>query len=605
MKLMEGKHMKKIITAALTASLLLTAVSANAAEAVIEDPAKGVIKISGKAAAGDEIKILITNPGYTIDTAESAGAVQYADTITAQDTGEWEQRVIVNMDNGVSSGDFSVYVKEGNGAVLPLEAIYYVSAGEKYDKTKEVVSDVDKLTTDDEVKKVLGLTNSLYTSIDMSVVAEKLKTSLTENPIAVGDGATDEEKLERFSDLSGRIKELAVIQAYKEGKSAVVLGKDNSFNYEDVLKLQTLDTDKGITAYALYSTALTQAGKAAVQNGMLKSGADSVEALQRLFTKLVMFYGIGNNSATGYGHISNYITEANVCFALNVLRGNTPVETYLSLTDKAEANYAVMNGAESLTLDNFLSKIESAATTLGSETPGSQYGSKGGGGSSSGGGSFSIVGMPAVTEKKDEDETGAGENTGEVIASVFSDVPQTHWANKAVEYLAEREIINGVGTGMFAPSDYLTREQAVKIICTAFDIRDIKTIDANGGQAVDITDYNMFDDVENGKWYSESVFAAYRNSIINGVAHRRFGIGMYITREDAASVLFRAMKAETQTEATGFADDAAISDYAKKAVGYMKEAGIINGYSDNTFRPKNNITRAEMAQIMYNILMEG
>ena len=47
-----------------------------------------------------------------------------------------------------------------------------------------------------------------------------------------------------------------------------------------------------------------------------------------------------------------------------------------------------------------------------------------------------------------------------------------------------------------------------------------------------------------------------------------------------------------------FHDSGEISDYAASAVAWALENGIITGYTDSTFRPRNQITRAEMAAIM-------
>ena len=52
----------------------------------------------------------------------------------------------------------------------------------------------------------------------------------------------------------------------------------------------------------------------------------------------------------------------------------------------------------------------------------------------------------------------------------------------------------------------------------------------------------------------------------------------------------------------GFTDDAAIDSYAKAAVQELYSAGIISGYTDGSFRPIGQATRAEAAAMMHRFL---
>lgn len=70
----------------------------------------------------------------------------------------------------------------------------------------------------------------------------------------------------------------------------------------------------------------------------------------------------------------------------------------------------------------------------------------------------------------------------------------------------------------------------------------------------------------------------------------------FITREQAAAIVGRLKNMEPK--ASMFLDNENISDYALGYIGACEYAGIINGYEDNTFKPKNNITRAEAAAIV-------
>ena len=52
--------------------------------------------------------------------------------------------------------------------------------------------------------------------------------------------------------------------------------------------------------------------------------------------------------------------------------------------------------------------------------------------------------------------------------SVFTDVPQTHWANKEIEYFYEQGIVDGYGDGIFKPSGGVTREEFCKLLVSTF-----------------------------------------------------------------------------------------------------------------------------------------
>ena len=51
-----------------------------------------------------------------------------------------------------------------------------------------------------------------------------------------------------------------------------------------------------------------------------------------------------------------------------------------------------------------------------------------------------------------------------------------------------------------------------------------------------------------------------------------------------------------------FADDSEISDYAKEAVYVFKEAGIVNGVSEDKFSPSTNASRAQAAKVIFELL---
>lgn len=170
--------------------------------------------------------------------------------------------------------------------------------------------------------------------------------------------------------------------------------------------------------------------------------------------------------------------------------------------------------------------------------------------------------------------------------TVFGDISDYSWAEKAILTLHEKGIVSGKGENEFYPQDTVSREEFTAMIVRALGIE-------NGGE----TD---FSDVDKDAWYAKYVMSAAENGIIFGVDENTFGVGSNITRQDIAVILARAIGAESDnTDENVFADDANISDYAKSAVYTMRKKGVVSGYENGDFMPQAFATRAEAALMVY------
>jgi len=188
-------------------------------------------------------------------------------------------------------------------------------------------------------------------------------------------------------------------------------------------------------------------------------------------------------------------------------------------------------------------------------------------------------------------------NVEPVTNGAFTDIANHGWAQDAINLLAEREILSGVGDGTFNPDGVLTREQAVKLLILTLDL----TIDPshNNSQAD-----NGYKDCEFGSWYYPYITYAKVNNLVNGVGKGEFGIGQQVTRQDLAVMLYRALKSrgKLSDETVEFADSDAVSDYAQMAVASLGGMGLITGFPDGSFGPKETTTRAQAAVIFARFL---
>lgn len=115
---------------------------------------------------------------------------------------------------------------------------------------------------------------------------------------------------------------------------------------------------------------------------------------------------------------------------------------------------------------------------------------------------------------------------------------------------------------------------------------------------------HSFADVSEDAWYYKNIAIAANQGIISGMGSNSFGVGRNITREDMAVILYRIAGdiLKKPENYNVFSDDGDIADYAKDAVYALRAAGVINGVSTSEFAPKKNATRAETAVMVYRFL---
>ena len=114
-----------------------------------------------------------------------------------------------------------------------------------------------------------------------------------------------------------------------------------------------------------------------------------------------------------------------------------------------------------------------------------------------------------------------------------------------------------------------------------------------------------FADVDNGSWYFNYVESAYNSGIISGKDGNVFAPNDNITRQDMAVILYSLAKFlghELPADAAEFADDADIAEYSRNAIYSLRCAGIVNGDEKGSFNPKAAATRAEAAQMIYSLI---
>lgn len=206
--------------------------------------------------------------------------------------------------------------------------------------------------------------------------------------------------------------------------------------------------------------------------------------------------------------------------------------------------------------------------------------------------------VPILQSKNDiviTPSTPDSENTEnkKLINLPFTDIGDVEWAHIAIDHLYNNKILNGKSETLFCPNDYITREEFVKLIVNAFYLEE----------GTDI----KFVDVPEDAWYTDYVKIAFKNKIITGISETEFGVGQHITREDIAVMIYRAVK-QTGLELDiivnnipKLSDLGEVKAYAVEAVNFMINKGAVNGI-DGRFKPADKATRAQTAQMLYQII---
>lgn len=212
----------------------------------------------------------------------------------------------------------------------------------------------------------------------------------------------------------------------------------------------------------------------------------------------------------------------------------------------------------------------------------SSSGGSGGGGKTSNKSSSSAVAVYVDAPAKEE------------VFTDFNDLSEAAWAQSAIKNLAKKGVVNGYEDKSFKPNSTVTREEFVTIIVRAFNAYE-KGIKCK------------FKDVSESDWSYDYIASAAKKKYISGFEDGTFGKNSDITRQDAATILYRVGKSKDKkfvTDAVEFTDSENVAEYSEEAISALSNAGVINGFEDGSFKPQESLTRAQavkMIEILLNL----
>ena len=168
----------------------------------------------------------------------------------------------------------------------------------------------------------------------------------------------------------------------------------------------------------------------------------------------------------------------------------------------------------------------------------------------------------------------SGSTTVKIIdnSKTFDDT-KDHWSRDEVNFVAARELFNGVGGNQFGVSQPMTRGMVNTVLAR------LAGVDTTPGQGQ--------------AWYEVGTDWAKKNGISDGTDPTA-----PVTREQLATLLYRYAGSPSVSGTLHAADAASVSDYAEDALLWANQNGIVNGVGSNTIAPKDNAQRAQVAAML-------
>lgn len=544
--------MKRLSCSVLCTTLMSLSVLASAQ---VEQVGNGSqVRVSGTANPSEVVAIDVLTADAkredleTMDPSEYLDTIVYHDQVKADADGNYE----FNFNINIGSGKYTVYSGTKDLEFEPQTFVFvsntdYTLVAEEINNAS--ASRIEEMIEDDPY--VLGLEESDLEDIDVKGLAKVLEGSLED---------------EKF-DAEARETSWAIVDR------ALFVQKLNEGKIEDITK----EDDK-----------VTNLEKSEISKWLKKDFVNS--DLTEEFTKRM--------SDKDFDSVKEYEENIIEAFVLAVVKEPNGVSNVEDIVKEFSTEIDVSvknlpNGFWSKLAGEDYSDFDELKTAYNKYKNTSQdNGSTGGSGSggktnSKGGGSVGVTDVALIPVIDNNSEN------NKLNPEIFTDINSVEWAKEAIVYLAEKQIINGVGDSKFAPNASVTREQFAKIAVNAF----VPEADEAS---------QSFYDVESGSWYESYVKKAFNAGVAKGMGDGSFGVGRQITRQDMCVMIYNAAKAAgksfNKNSEFKFSDDAAIADYAKEAVYALYADGAVSGVTAFEFAPGENATRAQAAKIIYSVV---
>ena len=545
-----------------------------------QNPTNTQITVNGTSAsaAGTLVPVVVYKPGMTPAMADAAVA-----NGTSLDTIIAGVKQVTVKKNNTYTADFvlpedaesgSIEIWASDGASKDKVVLDFVNPGARLAAMEAIIDaanaaeNVDELLSAaissnlEELDGDAGLFNGLTEEGRKHVaasVANEIKT-------------IDKTDINNYKKVAEPIDAASLLAALSEGKTG---DKDA----ERVLP-NLSGTGLAATAVADYKAGrISDAGKAILWNAMKKDTgyyASWTEA-QASFIEQVFVNTVSNPGKNGVNDVAAAIKAYR---SLSELSGCDWI-SYDSIAAAGKGNQfaSKLMVKKPASYEEFVTMFNEVVAELKVTPSNPGSGPNGGSGSGSGSGTGTTTTVDKTPSTKNIDS--------------FKDANDAVWAKSALQVMLDKKIYEGYEDDTIRPNNNATREEVIKILVSTFF-----TVDKNARSS--------FSDVASNEWFYPYVATGEAKGITKGMGDGTFGVGLNVTRQDFAVMIYNYMLdkgIKVNTTPYNFVDDDAIADYARDAIYALKNAEIIKGYEDNTVVPEGSATRAEIAQMVANLIV--
>lgn len=173
----------------------------------------------------------------------------------------------------------------------------------------------------------------------------------------------------------------------------------------------------------------------------------------------------------------------------------------------------------------------------------------------------------------------------------FDDV-QDHWAQDYIEVLATAGFLRGHSTSNYAPDFGVTREEMAVIL--------VRVLGIEGQTAANPVPFDDHDSIQ--PYAEDAIYKLVELGIYKGYSEGYFAPQKILTREEISALFSRILGQAGLTTDVTFADHHEIAEWFEADVENLVNYGVVKGYPDASFCPKNDVTRGEAAVMLYNTL---
>lgn len=429
-------------------------------------------------------------------------------------------------------------------------------------ETKDIVAKINAAISGEEEKEVK------ITNIENLIKDKKYALNISIKGYDSADKNYIASLIYDYMDKNGELSVEDINKSLEEINNSVAIGCINDGKIESVLdSASELQLEKSrVSAFykQSYATnALWQKITLELKNGNYKSKEDFYSKFYEKFVLAVIA------APDGIDNLKEVLTE----FAEDIFDNDKNVVN--------TANEQVYRAISNKTFDSFGALKTSFINAMNNSLTPKPSGGSGGGGR-----------LPNTNIQQ-----GTVDNTKpeEMDIDVFSDLDGFDWAKDSIVYLAEKKIINGKGDYQFCPGDYVTRKELAKMIALAFLDK------VENGKVT-------FTDVSDEDWAYAYIAKTYNAGIVKGYDDGSFRGDEFITRMDAAVMLYRAAENDgvdfSAEIINHFSDEDTFAAYSVDAINKLYNQKYVSGIGDNMFAPHNNLTRAEAAKIIYGLVIQ-